>query len=185
MVIVRRHRQRQGESWLSSLSPILVALMLAGCGGGAPTEPVRIGGASPEFELPLLDGGTLGSDDLQGRPIILNFWATWCQPCRREFPVLETFDRDPRVEVVTIALDEEGEEVVRPFVRRHGLGYAVLLGDQEVFERFTGFTIPYTLLLDADHSVANIYRGPAEEEELAGDLQRILGDAKEGPGIAP
>ena len=150
----------------------LTALVLAGC-GGEPAAPVGIGSAAPAFELPDLAGGSLRSETLAGRPLILNFWATWCQPCRKEFPVLNALHADPRVEVVTVALDEEGEKKVAPFVEREGLGYTVLLGNQEVFERFGGFTIPYTLVIDSRRTIVGVYRGPASEENLEADLERM------------
>ena len=157
----------------------LAALSLAGQLACAAPEPVAVGSPAPRFELPALSGGELGSEILKGRPVILNFWATWCRPCRKEFPVLAELDRDPRVEVVTIALDEGGESVVEPFVRRERLPYRVLLGNQRVFERFDGYGIPFTLVLDPQQIVVSIYRGPATLEQLSGDLDRILGAARD------
>ena len=169
---------RRRQPWVERVVPLAVAaLALWGC-AGEPTPPIEVGGLAPAFELPALDGGSLSSEDLEGRPVILNFWATWCQPCRKEFPVLNALHRDPRVEVVAIALDEEGERKVAPFVRREGLDYKVLLGDQKTFERFGGFTIPYTLVLDSAQTIVGAYRGPASEENLESDLRRIAGDAE-------
>ena len=144
-----------------------------------PPSRWRSAGTAPAFDLPALAGGSLDSEALAGRPVILNFWATWCQPCRKEFPVLNALHRDPRVEIVAIALDEEGERTVAPFVRREGLEYRVLLGDQATFERFGGFTIPYTLVLDGAGTIVAMYRGPAAEESLERDLARIAGAAGE------
>ena len=166
------------RSWIEcTLLLVMAALALSGC-AGEPTEPFGIGSPAPAFELPTLGGGSLSSETLAGRPVILNFWATWCQPCRKEFPVLNALHQDPRVEVVTIALDEEGERKVAPFVRREGLDYKVLLGDQKTFERFGGFTIPYTLVIDPAQTVVGVYRGPASEENLERDLRRIAGEAE-------
>ncbi len=102
----------------------------------------------------------------------MNFWATWCQPCMHELPVLNELTRDG-VRVVAVALDEEGAKVVEPFVEEHGLAYTVLLGNQEVFQRFSGFAIPFTLVLDGSWTVVGIYRGPVTREDLAADLASI------------
>jgi thiol-disulfide isomerase/thioredoxin len=156
--------------WTSGALPLVVVAGLWACGG---QEPAKIGGPMPSFELPRLEGGTMSGDSLAGRPVVLNFWATWCQPCRKEFPVLNALHRDPRVEVVTVALDEEGAARVAPFVEREGLEYPVLLGNQEIFELFGGYTIPHTLVIDPDQTVVGVYRGPASEETLDRDLRRI------------
>jgi cytochrome c biogenesis protein CcmG/thiol:disulfide interchange protein DsbE len=175
---------RRRRSWIKrALPPAMVALAMAALAvGGCAVEPdvaVGIGSPMPAFELPALEGGSLSSEALLGRPVILNFWATWCQPCRKEFPVLNALHQDPGVEVVTIALDEEGEKKVAPFVRREGLNYKVLLGDQKSFERFGGFTIPYTLVIDPAQTIVGVYRGQASAESLERDLRRIAGDAAE------
>lgn len=163
--------------WIGGPLVLLLAAMAGGCGS---QEPAKIGGVMPGFELPRLEGGTMSGDSLAGRPVVLNFWATWCQPCRKEFPVLNALHRDPRVEVVTIALDEEGAARVAPFVEREGLEYPVLLGNQEVFELFGGYGIPHTLVIDPAQTVVGVYRGPASEESLERDLRRIGAFEEEG-----
>lgn len=161
---------RERRWWTGTTLLLAAVAAVWACGGG---EPAEIGAPMPDFELPRLEGGTMSGDSLAGRPVVLNFWATWCQPCRAEFPVLNALHRDPRVEVVTVALDEEGAVRVAPFVEREGLEYQVLLGDQEVFERFGGYTIPHTLVIDPSQVVVGFYRGPASEEKLAADLRRM------------
>ncbi|MCP4657114.1 MAG: TlpA family protein disulfide reductase [bacterium] len=150
----------------------LLALLGGGCGGVA--APLRVGQQAPEFSLPTLDGGELSSSSLLGgEPIILNFWATWCQPCLKEIPELKEMAANPEVRVVGIALDEEGVRAVKPFVEHHGLDYTMVLGNQEVFQRFSGFSIPFTLVLDPSWKIVNIHRGPASCEELEADLALI------------
>ena len=77
------------------------------------------------------------------------------------------------MDVVGIALDEEGELAVKPFVEAHGMEYTILFGDQEIFQRMGGFSIPYTLVVDGEQRVVNIYRGPATREDIEEDLKRI------------
>ncbi len=155
--------------------PVWVAftLLLAGCGGSGGVTRLAVGAQVPEFSLPSLDGAEVESSSLQGKTVVLNFWATWCQPCLKEIPELKELAADGRVEVVGIALDEEGERAVRPFVERHGMSYTILLGDQEVFQRMGGFSIPYTLVLDPSQQVVNIYRGPATRADVEEDLRKI------------
>lgn len=133
---------------------------------------MRVGNQMPEFSLPSLAGETVASASLAGEPTVLNFWATWCQPCLKEIPELIEL-ADQGVRVVGIALDQEGEVAVRPFVEKQGMDYTILLGNQEVFQRMGGLAIPYTLVLDASQKVISIHRGAASRADLESDLARI------------
>jgi cytochrome c biogenesis protein CcmG, thiol:disulfide interchange protein DsbE len=65
----------------------LLVLALAACSGAQPAA--RLGSPAPDFTLPTADGGTVRLADLKGKPVLINFWATWCQPCREEMPMLQ------------------------------------------------------------------------------------------------
>lgn len=71
------------------------------------------------------------------------------------------------------ALDEGGLKTVKPFVEKYGINYTVLLGNQDVFNRFQGFGIPYTLVLDREQQIVGIYRGPVSREALEQDVKKI------------
>ena len=105
--------------------------------------------------------------------MIINFWATWCQPCLKEIPALKQIASESNARVVGIALDEGGANPVRQFVDRNHINYKVLLGNEKVFRRFEGFAIPHTVVLDRDHKVVNIHRGPATFEEFQRDLKDL------------
>ena len=150
---------------------------LTACGGVPAAVDLEVGGPIPDFELPSLAGGELSRDDLVGKPVVLNFWATWCRPCLKEIPDLRAIAKDTEVRVVSIALDEEGETVVRPFVERMEIDYEVLLGDMELFQRFDGYAIPYTIVLDASAQVVSIYRGLVNQRRLEKDLRKARGES--------
>lgn len=157
-----------------SLCLLAGVLLLSGCGSPPPVEP---GQPAPSFELASLTGGTVSSDDLDAKPTVVSFWASWCQPCLKEIPVLNELTEDPSVQVVTIALDDEGAATVAPFVEQHDIRYPVLLGDQETFLRFDGFGIPHTLVLDGERNIVAVHRGPVERETLLSDLGRPTSSA--------
>ncbi len=160
---------------LKLFSCSLALLVLAGCesAGGTSPENVVVGNNAPDFALSALDGTTVKSNSLKGNVVVLNFWATWCQPCMGEIPELKEFAATSKVKVVGIALDEDGLKAVKPFVDDHKINYTVLLGDQEVFQRFNGLGIPYTLVLDRSQRIVKIYRGPATKASLEEDVKMI------------
>ena len=104
--------------------------------------------------------------------MVLNFWATWCRPCVKEIPTLNAIAGRSSARVVTIAIDDGGASVVEPFVERHGIDYTVLLGDREVFQRFNGWAIPYTLVLDSSLRIVSFRRGYVSLRSLERDLRR-------------
>jgi cytochrome c biogenesis protein CcmG/thiol:disulfide interchange protein DsbE len=157
---------------------VLSALLSLSCGSASDEAgSVEIGQRAPGFALKSLDGSTVASHSLTGHIVVLNFWATWCAPCVKELPDLQQVAANPGVKVVGIALDEDGAKTVKPFVEQHGLqqaaNYTVLLGDQQLFDRFNGMGIPYTLLLDREQRVVKVYRGPTTKEVLEEDMKEI------------
>lgn len=162
----------------SSFLMILACFIAAGlssCGGTGDPGPtgIAVGSRAPNFSLKALDGTTVTNSSLEGSVVVLNFWATWCAPCIKEIPDLKQVATSSGAKVVGIALDEDGLKAVKPFVDRYGINYTVLLGDQDLFQRFNGFGIPYTLVLDRSQRIVKIYRGPTTEAALDQDLKAI------------
>jgi thiol-disulfide isomerase/thioredoxin len=153
----------------------LFAVLSACCSASDGT--VAIGERAPNFSLKSLDGTTVTSRSLEGNVVIVNFWATWCAPCIKEIPDLKQLAASSGAKVVGIALDEEGLKTVKPFAERFEINkaanYTVLLGDQELFRKFNGLGIPYTLVLDRSQRIVKLYRGPASKESLEQDLRMI------------
>jgi thiol-disulfide isomerase/thioredoxin len=152
----------------------VLAFSLSGC-GTSDRDPasVVVGSQAPSFSLMSLEGTTVKSSDLKGGVVVLNFWATWCQPCMSEIPELKQMATSSKAKVIGIALDQDGAKTIRPFVASNSINYTVLVGDEEVFQRFNGVGIPYTLVLDASQRIVKIYRGPTTKAALEQDLKAI------------
>ncbi len=148
------------------------ALLLASCLVAPRHEDVGVGKELPAFDLPSLAGGDVSSASYLGEPVVLNFWATWCGPCLKEVPTLKAIHRDSPARVVTIAIDEEGESIIRPFVEKHGIDYPVLIGDTDLFRRYNGSAVPYTLVLDASFKIVSMHRGYVSMRTIERDLRR-------------
>lgn len=139
------------------------------------TAPVRRGEPLPDIALPRLDGGTANLQALRaGRPLLVNFWASWCAPCIEEMPELERFHRaqGPRgVQVVGIALDDAA--AVRVFLARVPVSYPLLLdragpADSSVRLGNPAGVLPYSVLVGADGRLLKQRIGPFEPGEIDG-----------------
>lgn len=114
------------------------------------TQPT-VGDPAPDFELPTLEGSTLASDDLKGHPVVVNFWASWCVPCREEAPLLErTWRRYKDDGVVVVGVNiQDAESDAKAFVEDFDITYPVVRDPGEKLPRSFGVRgLPETFFID-------------------------------------
>lgn len=131
----------------------------------------------PDFTLPDLDGRPRRPDEWDGKVLVVNFWATWCAPCRKEIPLLIDLERRrPGVRVLGIAVDRA--DAVRPFAEELGIGYPILLDDLQgsTMRRYGNRfgALPFTVITGRDGVVAYVRLGELEAGELDWVTETLL-----------
>lgn len=128
--------------------------------------PVRIGDAAPDFTLITLEGERVRLSELKGQGVFINFWATWCTPCRREMPHMERQYQEMKeqgVEILAVNI-AESNLVVSRFTERLGLTFPILLdSDRAVTERYGVGALPASFFVDKDGVVVAHYVGEMNE----------------------
>jgi cytochrome c biogenesis protein CcmG, thiol:disulfide interchange protein DsbE len=162
----------------------LVALLAYGLASNEPDRTVEealVRGErepAPQLELPRLSGGGLASlDDYRGRVVVLNFWASWCEPCREESPMLQRWhERNEKRGAVVLGvdvLDEIGH--ARDFVHEYGLTYPMLRdGDGSTRESYGILGFPETFAIDRQGRIAAVARGPVDAEFMRERVTPLL-----------
>lgn len=134
-----------------------------------------LGFLAPDFTLTDVNGQSVTLSSLRGKPILLNFWATWCPPCRKELPQLQEFHERYGEKITLVGINwGENAQIVREFLDRFGVGYLNLLD-----ERGTAFTlyrltgIPETFFIDPEGYLRGAWIGPITSEEIAKGFARL------------
>lgn len=128
----------------------------------------------PSFELPALNGeGSIALDDYRGLMFVLNFWASWCAPCRHELPLLDALAQElDSQQAVVIGLNEDYDPVdgLRFLDRIGGVSYANGAGEGNLIETYNYIGLPYTVVLDREHRVVQTFFGFGESIDPIRDL---------------
>ena len=127
----------------------------------------------PEFSLPDVAGETRQISEWSGQPLLINFWATWCAPCRREIPLLQdlhTRESITGIQVIGIAIDRRSD--VERFLAEYGVNYPNLVGEAEAMQvsslfGLEGLGLPFSALSGADRKILTVHIGEIDSDQLA------------------
>ena len=151
---------------------------------GAMAQPEIAAARNIAFTLPDLEGNPRSLEEWRGRPLLVNFWATWCAPCRREIPLLKDVQatHGGALQVIGVAVDTVEE--VKAYAESAGFNYPVLVGQEEAIAAaetsgmdFLG--LPVTMVVAADGTLVKTHIGEIFEEDLA-EIVRVLGQLGAG-----
>ena len=154
-------------------------LILSGADSASPLIPLQ--GNVPGYKLKTLEGKRISLRDYRGSPLLINFWATWCAPCRKEFPIIKEiekkFGKDGLIILAVNIDDTRTISGVKSFVSAHSLNFTIPLDpNRKLFNNFHGSSLPLTLLIDASGNVVRTYSGflGVWEEELDQQLTELV-----------
>jgi len=188
---------------VSSAARLLAGLMLlaslGACTGDAPESSSpstpqaassttgAVGGAMssaddtpvPDVTLETLDGASIALNEQDGNVLLINFWATWCAPCREEIPDLVDLQNElgeKGLTVIGVSLDREGASVVKPFADKHGINYPIVLDPDAELESELGplQALPTTLVVNTDGTITRRIIGLFPTDEMRPKLEAML-----------
>ena len=144
---------------------------------------------APEFSLKDANGQTVHLSDYKGKVVLLDFWATWCGPCKIEIPWFMEFEtqlKDRGFAVLGVSMDEDGWNAVKPYIQQLKVNYRVLLGNDQVGEIYGGVeSLPTTFLIDRQGKIASVHIGLSNgKDEFKNAINQLL-DAPRTASIAP
>lgn len=154
------------------MKPTILAafvLVLAACGDTAGSRQ------APDLVLPDLSGKTVTLASFRGKPVLVNFWATWCDTCRVEMPELEEMSRRSggRFAVIGVSLDDDPAEVP-PFAKRHKLTFPLLIADRKAVAGYAVRGLPTAFLIDAEGRIARRWAGAMDVGAMENDILGLL-----------
>ena len=154
-----------------------LAPLLKGFGINLKAEVTRK--TAPDFELADSNGKPVRLADYRGKVVLLNFWATWCGPCKTEIPWFVDFVNKYGAEglvVIGVSLDSDRWTAVRPFMEKTGINYPVVIGSRRVTYLYGDVeALPVTFFIDREQRVAAIYPGSSSRKQFEQTLNTLLG----------
>jgi peroxiredoxin len=134
--------------------------------------------AAPDFALTDLQGHTVKLSDLRGKAVVLNFWATWCPPCKQEIPWFVDLQKrygSQGLQVIGVSMDDGGEKDVEKFATENAINYPILLGKEAVAEQYGGIDyLPTTFYIDRNGIVMDRVFGQPERGEIEQNVKLAI-----------
>ena len=190
------HKRKLKTAAITLFFVVAVTVILSGCqaAGGQSPEPTRgkpaaspskpasgdntglsVGKTAPDFAMEMLDGGTKQLSDFRGKPVFLNFWATWCGPCINEMPDLQKAHEDYGDKITFLGINcAEDKSVVEKFLKDNYSYTQALDTKSEIGKLYQIQAIPLSLVLDSDGVIMSTTLGSLSAEEIDGLVKAAL-----------
>jgi peroxiredoxin len=133
---------------------------------------------APNFTLKSTDGKTIKLSDYKGKVVIIDFWATWCPPCRRGIPDLISIQKEYKKKMVVIGISLDAENTIKDvpgFIKENGINYPIVYGDDKVVADYGGIrSIPTSFVIDKEGNVADWHVGLVEKDVFVKKIKELL-----------
>lgn len=131
------------------------------------TNGLEVGAKAPNFELKTLTGETVKLSDFKGKKVMLNFWATWCPPCKAEMPEMEQFYKEANQDITILAVNLDPENDVKGFIAKNGITFPILLDSEDKVNRvYQIVSIPTTYFIDGSGVIQNKFTGAMQKDMM-------------------
>lgn len=161
------------------MRPLIIAALLS---MGSVANAMKVGDVAPDFTRTDVSGKQVQLSQYQGRLILLNFWASWCAPCREEMPLFSKWQRDlgsRGLQVVGVSMDDDAGEV-KKFLAAYPVTYPIVMGDAGFAGQFGGVLgLPLSYLIDARGRVVARYQGEVDLAKMEAKVKELLAPAKD------
>jgi thiol-disulfide isomerase/thioredoxin len=158
---------------------VLSVLMLCGVMANGALLPEKERKPAANFALQDATGKTLKLSDLKGKVVLLNFWATWCGPCKLEIPWFEDFQTTYKGQgftVIGVSMDDDGWKVVKPYIASAKMNYPVVIGNDKMADSYGGVdAMPTTLLIDKNGNIAATHTGLIGKDDYRKEILELMG----------
>lgn len=142
---------------------------------------------APDFNLKDSDGKAVKLSDYRGKVVLLNFWATWCGPCKIEIPWFMDFEqtyKDKNFAVLGISLDDDGWDSVKPYIQQKKINYRVMIGTEQVAQLYGDVdSLPTTFIIDREGRVAAVHVGLVSKSDYLHDILQLLDTPQPGTPV--
>jgi len=142
-----------------------------------PGKPLKSGNKAPDFTAELIDGSTVTLSDFKGKPVIINFWATWCGPCVKEMPAFERLKENYGDEIGILAVNcGEDADTIKDFADANGYTFPIALDEEyQVSMLYPTNSIPYTVVIDGNGKVTHVSSGAVDADTMYERYKEALG----------
>jgi peroxiredoxin len=150
--------------------------------GDSAIRPAAERKAAPDFKLRDVNGAEVKLTDYKGKVVLLNFWATWCGPCKIEIPWFMEFEqnyKDRDFAVLGVSFDDDGWKSVKPYITQHKINYRIMVGSEEVGQLFGNVdALPTSFMIDRQGRIAASHTGLVDKQDYQNEILKLLDDPK-------